>query len=308
MVDTNVRVWPRDSTTATGRYRICGLPLVGKGTLTIERRGLQSAEIQVDLKGDLLVLRSLGLSRSAVVVQVKSDSGVMTQVLKGNAQLKGRIQDRTGKPVFGAHVSVAGTLASTDSRRDGTFTLDSLPSGTQIVQARHLQFDPYEHPVDLKASGTDPITITMPDFVPVLPTVETKSDREKSLDRIGYTDRKKHNIGGIFVEGDEVVRSIKVSDAFKNFAGFQVARCPVAQSNANQNTTINCVGWRNTSGLPGGSCVNYFIDRQRFVENTPGEIDNILDPNNVEANRRRIRRSTRRSSFRCLARATARRS
>ena len=36
-------------------------------------------------------------------------------------------------------------------------------------------------------------------------------------------------------------------------------------------------------GLPGGSCVNYFIDRQRFVENTPGEIDNILDPNNVEA-------------------------
>ena len=92
MMDTLVKRWPVDSETATGRYRFCGLPSTGKGTLQIERRGIKSAEIQVDLKGDLLALRSLGLSRAAVAVEVATDSGKTTQVLKGAAQLKGRVQ------------------------------------------------------------------------------------------------------------------------------------------------------------------------------------------------------------------------
>ncbi|HTR78951.1 MAG TPA: carboxypeptidase-like regulatory domain-containing protein, partial [Gemmatimonadaceae bacterium] len=90
MVDTAMRTWPRDSETVTGRYRFCGLPAVGNGTLVIERNGVKSQEIQVNLTGDLLVLRSLGISRSTVAVSVKSDSGFKT-VLKGMARMTGKV-------------------------------------------------------------------------------------------------------------------------------------------------------------------------------------------------------------------------
>ena len=149
--------------------------------------------------------------------------------------------------------------------------------------ARFVGFNPYENSIDIKTSAENTLLITMPELVPILATVVTVGERQKSLDRVGFSFRKQHNIGGSFLEGNEVVRGLVFSDAIRNIPGFEVQRASVAQSSANQNSTINVVSWRNGANMPGGSCVNYFIDKHRFIETTTGEIDNILQPSDVEA-------------------------
>ena len=77
--------------------------------------------------------------------------------------LRGRIVDETGFPVDGARVAIDGvTGAEALADRWGEFRLAAVPLGTRMVSAQSVGHAPVAQVVDVTATESAPLTITLP--------------------------------------------------------------------------------------------------------------------------------------------------
>jgi hypothetical protein len=257
---------------ATGRFRLCGLPAGLRGKLQVERKGIRSSEIPIALGAELLEPKGLSLSLANRRITVQGDSGRTRTVLAGTARLTGRVVNSVGRPIEGARVSVAGTAASAVTRANGEFILDSLPSGTQMVEVRKLAFAVAEQAVELRSYGEVPVVVTMTDHVPTLETVRSVGDRTVDLENIGYTRRKRTG-GGYYYEGDQInTTSSTFSSSLSNVPSLRVRRVDVIGDR------YEVTDARNSSG-----CVAYIVDGTKWKSVTPGDIDIAVRPEEVQA-------------------------
>src|SRR5258706_796310 len=111
------------------------------------------------------------------------------------AGVLGRVLSATGARVVGARVELQGTSAATRTRADGSFVLDSLPSGTQAVVVRQLGFKPIEQTVELTARTPARLTVKLGVFEPELTPVEVVVRRDAGLQRVGFLYRKRLSTG-----------------------------------------------------------------------------------------------------------------
>jgi hypothetical protein len=72
--------------------------------------------------------------------------------LSGDAVLTGTVRTASGQPLADAEVHVRDAPSSTTTDAAGRFTLDDLPSGTQVLMVRHLGYVQAELPVELRAT------------------------------------------------------------------------------------------------------------------------------------------------------------
>ena len=261
--EIGVRKSPRlihDSTDATGAFQICGLPNSMQATLQARRGASVTAEVPITI-GDSeteLFLRTLLLSRA--------DSGTKT----GNAVVTGRVILDGSVPNAGSRVEVVGTesVAMTDEK--GEFALRNLPSGSHVLLARRLGFGAETIPVDLSAREPKKVTIRLPKHVAVIDPVVVTAKRVASLDKLGFTQRKKTG-QGYYLDPDQIqrMRPTFLTDIFRQVPGLRVSYSP-------QGDVI--------SGTRGGSgCVQYFVDDMPWQSASPGDVNQFVNASEVVA-------------------------
>lgn len=261
--EIGVRKSPRlihDSTDASGAFQICGLPNSMQATLQARRGASVTAEVPITI-GDSeteLFLRTLLLSRA--------DSG--TKV--GNAVVTGRVILDGAVPNAGSRVEVVGTgvVALTDEK--GEFALRNLPSGSHVLLARRLGFGAETVPVDLSSREPKRVTIRLPKHVAVIDPVVITAQRVASLDKLGFTQRKKSG-QGYYLDPDQIqrMRPNFLTDIFRQVPGLRVSYSPRGDV---------------ISGTRGGSgCVQYFVDDMPWQSAEPGDVNNFVNGSEVVA-------------------------
>jgi len=265
---------------ADGTFRICGLPAKLDGKVQVIRGALTSGEILVSFGDDLFFMRNMSIAAPGAIVAIgidssarqSSDSGARRKApvvtMLGTARLTGRVLNKLGQPLNGARVSLDGSnrVAVT---RNGEFALDSLPAGTQNVTARLLGYAPSDAAVDLVSRDTRSVTITMPEFVPVLNTVRVTAQRERALDDVGFSQRKRTGQGYYLDDKQINHNTLNFSDAMRVVPGIRVVPYNGKNVIASQ---------RDPNG-----CVNFFVDGVQWTTMEPGDIDDFVRPYELAA-------------------------
>lgn len=258
-----------------GIYRICGLPAALDGKVQVIRGSLTSGDVPVNFGEDILAARSMSIAAPGAMVAVSGGRDSLRAgpgVLLGTARLAGRVVNKTGAPLSGARVQVEGTTRATSTRPGGEFTLDSLPPGTQSVAVRLLGYSPVEVAVDLSSKETRTVAITLEDFVPVLQTVRVSAQRERALDDVGFSRRKRTGLG-FYLDGDDLKNrnAQYFSDIMRTAPGVRIA------SDGSGRQMIQ------NSRDPMGGCVMIYVDGTMWQQMEPGDIDDFVKPHEVGA-------------------------
>jgi hypothetical protein len=260
---------------AAGRYTICGLPRRMDGRLKLSRNGVESGDIPVAIDTDSpLTLRGLGLALSTHRVTAGHDDlGKPLRIVRGDATLRGRIVDKSGTPVGGARIQMDGTLAVATTRGDGSFTLDSVPTGTQSISIRKIGYSVTDKAIDVERGGTALVTVTMADFAQTLAPVVTVAQRTKDLDAVGFTRRRQLGIG-TFREGDQIDKGpTDLGESLRMIPGLHIGTD--ANSQTSQKTLI-------MSSRDANECVNIIIDGMLW-QDAASSIEEYVRPEEIEA-------------------------
>jgi hypothetical protein len=256
-----------------GTYRLCGLPEKYEGKLQAQRKdGGTTAEVSVTQEDGLLALRSMSVAPLAVATGTDS-AGKPARVVKGAARVLGRVVNNRGAPVENARVTLNGTGASTTTRANGEFVLDSLPAGTQAITVRHLGYAPTEVGVELSSRTPSRVDVHMGPYVPVLETREVVSLQDAGLERVGWTQRKRGASGGYFISPDQIEsrKAVQFTDLLTTTPGIRVQG------------TMGRMAITATRNVGGGSCVNIFVDGSRWQQLEAGDLDSFVRPQEVAA-------------------------
>ena len=259
----------RETTVAEdGTYRLCGLPEKFEGKLQAQRKdGGTTAEVAVSQDGNVLTLRSMSVAPRVVA----SDSTGARVQRKGTARVSGRVTNSAGAPVPNARVGLMGHDASTVTRANGEFTLDSLPAGTQSLIVRQLGYAPTEVPVELSGLTPRRVTVKMGAYVPELTAVEVVSRRDQGLDQVGFLGRKRMSAGGHFITPEQI--EARKASRFTDL----LTSVPTIRVSGNMGQTML------TATRGGGGCVNLVVDGSRWQQLGPGEIDSFLQATEISA-------------------------
>lgn len=248
-----------------GTYKICGLPARLEGKVQVLRGDQTSGEIPIDFASDLVYLRSMGLASQVVAVGDSARGMVL-----GTARLSGRVTNNAGTPLAGARVMLENTTRAATTRANGEFVLDSLPSGTQSLSVRLLGYAPIEQAVDLVSSQPTTVTIKLTEFVPVLEAVRVTAARERGLETVGFTRRRRVGQGYFMDDKDINENSTHFSDVLRSAPGIRV----VPSGMNRQVITSN----RNLDG-----CTTIWIDGTMWQSMEPGDIDDFVRPHELAA-------------------------
>jgi len=254
----------RDSTDAHGAFALCGLPSSMQATLQARRAGAVTAEIPIALGDQESELFARTLLLSSV------DSGSKT----GSATVSGRVVLEGAPSNAGSRVEVVGTEVVVLTNEKGEFTLRNLPSGTHNLLARHLGFGAATVPVDLSSREAKQVTIKLPKYVAMLDPVTVTAKRASSLDKVGFSQRKRTGMG--YYLGPEQIQPmnpIVLTDILRRVPSLRIISGP----QGDQVSSSRGVG--SLSG--GGSCVQYYVDGMPWQSAEPGDINQFVNASEV---------------------------
>jgi uncharacterized protein (DUF2141 family) len=252
-----------DSTSASGAFRICGLPNSMQATLQAKRGKSVTAEIPISLgeEESELFARTLLLSRI--------DSGAKV----GNATVSGRVALEGAATNGGSRVEVVGTDQVALTNEKGEFTITKLPSGSHVLLARHLGFGAQTVAVDLTSREPQRVTIRLPKFVAMIEPVVVNARRAANLDRVGFSQRQKTGMG--FYISPEQLKDRHpnlVTDILRTVPGLRISSGPEG----------DVVSSSRNVGL-GGDCVQYYVDDMPWQSTQPGDVNQFVNANEVVA-------------------------
>jgi len=255
----------RDSTDEQGRYRLCGLPNSMEASLQAKRGNSLTAQVPIAL-GDApveLFARTLLLS--------PLDSGAKS----GNAVLTGRVILEGNATGAGSRVEILGTDAVTTTDEKGEFTLRNLPSGSQVLVARHLGYAADAVPVDLSSRVPKTVTVRLPKFVTVMDPVLVTARRTAGLERVGFARRQKSG-AGYYLSPERLasIRPHRVTDILRQVPGLRVSYGPEGETVSSS---------RGPTSLMGGGCVQYYVDDMRWQSAMPGDVNSFVSGNEIVA-------------------------
>ncbi len=256
----------RDSTDAQGTFKICGVPSSVKATLQAKKGGAVTAEIPIALGDEESELFARTLLLSAV------DSGVKT----GNATVSGRVVLEGAPSNAGSRVEVVGTDVVVLTSENGDFTIRNLPSGSQVLLARHLGFGAETVPVDLSSHTQQKVTIKLPKFVAVMDPVLVTARRQGSLDKTGFNQRKRAGMG--YYLGPEQIQALhpnRITDILRTVPSLRVnysAQGEVVESSRGSGSLMG-----------GGGCVQYYVDDMPWQSTSPGDVNQFINGSEVVA-------------------------
>ena len=270
----------------SGAYHICGMPTGIKGEVRATTPTFTTADVVADFSTSPIAIVSLHVAKPdtttpvvaavapADTVKPKPGAPPPPKVIglrHGQAVVSGTVLNTAGRAVVGADVTVMGAESKTVTDTSGKFTLRQLPAGTQTLVVRRLSYAPKGVPVDLSSRTPATVTVKLDVAPPSLPTVVVQEKYVQELAKVGFTDRKKSGLGR-YLDRAQIEEHLPqvMTDVFETMPGIQVdysSGQPVLKG----------------SRTAGGGCVNYYVDGIQYKEQSPGDINDYMRPNELEA-------------------------
>jgi Carboxypeptidase regulatory-like domain len=273
----------------SGAYRICGVPVGTKAAVRATYQGFATADVPVNFTDGILQLVTLHTAKpdtTPVAATPDTTPAAATTTTKvaaapkpavvglrsGHASLSGRVVNAADKPLAGADVTVFGAASKTVTDSSGNFSLRNLPSGTQTLVVRKVSYSPITQPVDLSSKNVGTTNVILQVAPPELATVKVTAAKESGLSKVGYDQRKKMGLGH-FMDKQQIEEKLPtyMTDIFTTTPGIRV------DYSTGQPVLTG------TRGTTGNGCVAYVIDGTPYTEQTPGDINDFMHPNEVEA-------------------------
>ena len=249
-----------------GLYVICGIPETLSGAVQAAFGAATTSDVPISIKEQLLVTTSFLMGPP-----IPADSA-----RKGNAVLMGRVTDVAGAPIVQAQVAVEGGNSIATTGDDGSFVLRGLASGTTGAVIRKVGYAPALRTVHLRDAEPQRLAIVLAQGTRTLNTVTVLGKTDQALKDVGFTQRR--NIGNRagFLTPDEIEKrnARGVTDLFRAMPGFRVSSTGLGQ-------TVE--GTRSQMGAGQSGCVNIFVDRVPFEQQSPGDLDNAYPPTMIGA-------------------------
>jgi hypothetical protein len=241
----------------TGVFAICGLSGTIAGNLQASLGGVTTADLPVTTNDESIATAILSIGGTRV----------------GSALLKGTVTARGGAPIAGAQVTVVGTTTMVTTSDDGTFTLNGLPSGTHEAVIRKIGFAKASEIVHLTASAPSTVKVVL-DPATVLGTVHIVGKMEDGLSKIGFLARKQQGRGWYLTPEQIAEKNPEMTtDVLRSANGLNV---------------LTAGGGRflrstSSAGSSTDGCINVFIDRSRFDQFQPGDVDDAIPTGDLGA-------------------------
>ena len=196
---------PSPETKEAGAHHTSLLFYVPNRVLSRIRVPLRSADMR-----SVIALFSIMLLVGYPAKQSRAQSGPPVRAMGSGAVFSGRVvRAPDGSPLAGSDVSLAGADRHVVTDSGGAFRVDGLPSGTQLVELRHVGFQARRDTVTLSA-GTEVVrTYTLLAQTAQLDTVKTVSAGRKYTSPMlrAFEARRLSGQGGRFVSDSEFRKS-----------------------------------------------------------------------------------------------------
>jgi len=212
------------STSATGQFAVCGVPLATPIVLQAASASDSSGAFEVTIPPSGLLLRDVFVAPFTRTKVAVSDSAPPVEMLRGTARLRGQVVGSTGRPVAGARVMVWGTGAEATSDEDGKFTLGALPGGTHTLEVRAVGFSPVQRPVDIVQGTPGATEVELTTFGITLDTVRVVAKRLYTSRREAEFERRlRSGVGHVIDEAEiEKRRPMAITDLLRMVPGVMV--------------------------------------------------------------------------------------
>lgn len=252
-MEVGIRRAPQRRTTTTdaaGRYKFCGLARHLEAELF--------ARLGVDSTPPLVIrleAASIGTATLYLAVRDSASAGGAGAAPR-SATVRGVVVDSAGRPVSGVRVGLTSSTDATVTDSAGAFTLSGQRSGTQVLVARRIGYQPAESVVNLTRAAPRDVVLRLDVFVPVLQSVYVEARRNAALERIGFSERQRMGFGRFLTPSDLATKSAMfVSDYLRYLPGAR------------------------SFGLSGESCTTFWVDGMRWL----GDVDDSVAASEVAA-------------------------
>lgn len=254
----------RDTTDESGAYVICGLPSSLQATMQARKGPAVTAEIPIGV-GDAAT------ELFARTILLGSNTGAKA----GNASVSGKVVLEGGASGSTSRVELVGTDIVVMANQNGEFTMTNLPSGSHVLLARHLGYGAGAAPVDLTSRERQSVTITLPKFVSIMDPVLVTARRNRSLDRVGFSNRMKSGTG-YYIGPDQIekIRPYRLTDIIRRVPGVRVSYSGRGESIESS---------RGADSFTGGSCTVYYVDGTPWLSMEPDDINDFVGGQEVVA-------------------------
>jgi hypothetical protein len=247
-------------TDASGFFKFCGLPPDIEATVQATRADVMTGEVTVSTAGGQLAFEDLRLATSR--------SGRRSGVVRGI------VRSLDDEPLGGARVEAPVNGAYSVTRSNGTFRLDSVPTGTQSIVVRQLGFQPISLTVNVTAREPTDMNVALGPTANIMDTVLVTARRNSALEQQGFFRRQRSGWGTYITREDVDKRQpMFLTDLLTNVSGVRVVRTA-------SGTIVRSAA--NTSLVGGsGGCTRLWVDGAQWGTVMPGDIDTAVYPSEL---------------------------
>jgi carboxypeptidase family protein/TonB-dependent receptor-like protein len=242
-------------TNSSGFFKLCAIPSNLNGTLQATRGNASTPEVPVTMRGALLAFQTMSIPSNAESLA----TGVVT----------GRVIFEDGKPVAGARLQIPASGVSTATRDDGGFNLTGVQTGTQVLVAMNLGSATAAGPINVTSRQPTNVLVTLAPKVNTLDPVLITARRDVALEKAGFNSRKR-TLHGYFITREDIDRRkpSHLSDMLRNLPGVTVSY---------QRGGVVISG----RSAVRSSCTSVIIDGFEWRGLQPGDLDNVVNPDDV---------------------------
>jgi hypothetical protein len=258
----------------SGQFLVCGVPtdapLTTRAWVGSDSSGV--LELRMDGGSPLLVRNLVVGNAQRTSLPGATPAERPRLVYRGSGSVRGIVRDAGGKPLPGARVALPTAGVEGMTTAAGQFTLDSLPGGSWMLEARAVGFQPQRVAVDILDSTTTDALVALVAVAPTVDTVRVRADRW-SQQQAGFEQRKKMGFG-YFYDEDAISRRNPrfAADLLRGTPGVTVS--PGSQGR-------DRVLMRGTGGA--GQCIpTIFLDGVRTTVPN-GQLDDLVQPTDIRA-------------------------
>ena len=242
------------SSTDDGLFTLCGVPRNAPVTARAYSGADSTGFIELRVPRNGLLVRDL----------------VIGSTNKGTGALRGTVKSASGKEIASARVVLWGASGNGANTTNGQYTLEGLPTGTQMIEARAIGYQPMRVVVDIPATDGATADITLEALVATVDTVRVKGDR-LSNQMVEFEKRRRAGFGSFIDENQLNNRApIFMADIFRAVPGVVIASGQSPQGR---------VMMRNN----GGTCAPAVFLNGMNVPVPDGNLDAIMNSQEVMA-------------------------
>jgi len=248
---------------SSGFFKFCGLPEDLDATVQGSLSGTSTGEVAISTHGSPLTFENLAIAPASAT----SMKGIV----------RGTILSLDNRPIGGARVEAPMWGTAVVTKDDGTFNLEKVPTGTQLIIVRRLGYEVARVNVNVTSRQPTELRVTLGPSVNVLDPVLVTARANYALEKDGFIARQRAGWGKYLTREQIQKRNpYQITDMLREVPGIRIVRGIGGATVQDERPRAILSG-----GRPTGACPRFYVDGFLWQVAEPGDIDMFVSPKDV---------------------------